>query len=74
MRDDQVHEHERVAARELLDDVRVPAANVIGEVGRGFGVAMEVLNSGRLGLASGFCCGWATAVVSCIGVPPGTPL
>jgi acyl-CoA dehydrogenase family member 9 len=36
-----------------FDDVRVPQANVIGEVGRGFGVAMEVLNSGRLGLASG---------------------
>jgi acyl-CoA dehydrogenase family protein 9 len=37
----------------FFDDVRVPAANVIGEVGRGFGVAMEVLNSGRLSLASG---------------------
>jgi acyl-CoA dehydrogenase family member 9 len=37
----------------FFDDVHVPAANVIGEVGRGFGVAMEVLNSGRLGLASG---------------------
>jgi acyl-CoA dehydrogenase family protein 9 len=36
-----------------FDDARVPAENVIGEVGRGFGVAMEVLNSGRLGLASG---------------------
>ncbi|MGO9712427.1 MAG: acyl-CoA dehydrogenase family protein [Polyangiaceae bacterium] len=36
-----------------FDDVRVPATNVIGEVGRGFGVAMEVLNSGRIGLASG---------------------
>ncbi len=37
----------------FLDDVRVPAGNVLGEVGRGFKVAMEVLNSGRLGLASG---------------------
>src|SRR5262249_36611703 len=27
--------------------------NVLGEVGKGFKVAMEVLNSGRLGLASG---------------------
>jgi acyl-CoA dehydrogenase family protein 9 len=36
-----------------FEDVRVPAANVIGEVGRGFKVAMEVLNSGRLGLAAG---------------------
>ncbi len=36
-----------------FDDVAVPAANVIGEVGRGFKVAMEVLNVGRLSLASG---------------------
>lgn len=37
----------------FFDDVLVPVENVIGEVGRGFKVAMEVLNSGRLGLASG---------------------
>ena len=37
----------------FFEDVRVPAANVLGEPGRGFKVAMEVLNSGRLGLASG---------------------
>ncbi len=36
-----------------FDDCKVPAENVLGEVGRGFKVAMEVLNSGRLGLASG---------------------
>jgi acyl-CoA dehydrogenase family member 9 len=36
-----------------FEDVRVPAKNVLGEVGRGFKVAMEVLNSGRLGLAAG---------------------
>jgi acyl-CoA dehydrogenase family protein 9 len=30
--------------------------NVLGDVGKGFKVAMEVLNSGRLGLAAG-CCG-----------------
>jgi acyl-CoA dehydrogenase family protein 9 len=37
----------------FFDDVHVPSENVLGEVGRGFKVAMEVLNSGRLGLASG---------------------
>lgn len=42
----------------VLDRVRVPASNVLGEVGRGFKVAMEVLNRGRLSLASG-CVGSA---------------
>ena len=37
----------------FFEDVRVPKANILGEVGRGFKVAMEVLNSGRLGLAAG---------------------
>lgn len=37
----------------FFEDVKVPVENVIGEPGRGFKVAMEVLNSGRLGLASG---------------------
>ncbi|MGH7295591.1 MAG: acyl-CoA dehydrogenase family protein, partial [Polyangiaceae bacterium] len=37
----------------FFEDVFVPAGNVLGEVGRGFKVAMEVLNGGRLGLASG---------------------
>jgi acyl-CoA dehydrogenase family protein 9 len=36
-----------------FDGVRVPSDAVLGENGRGFKVAMEVLNSGRLGLASG---------------------
>jgi acyl-CoA dehydrogenase family protein 9 len=39
-----------------FDNVCVPAENIIGGVGNGFKVAMEVLNSGRLGLAAG-CCG-----------------
>ncbi len=36
-----------------FDNVKVPKENVIGPVGKGFKVAMEVLNSGRLGLAAG---------------------
>jgi acyl-CoA dehydrogenase family protein 9 len=35
-----------------LAHVRVPATNVLGDVGRGFKVAMEVLTSARLALAS----------------------
>lgn len=36
-----------------FDGVRVPAANVLGEVGQGFKVAMKILNSGRTGLGGG---------------------
>ncbi|MDZ4811270.1 MAG: acyl-CoA dehydrogenase family protein [Pseudomonadota bacterium] len=34
-------------------DVRVPAENVLGEVGKGFKVAMGILNNGRTGLGGG---------------------
>jgi alkylation response protein AidB-like acyl-CoA dehydrogenase len=37
----------------FLDGVRVPASNVLGEVGKGFKVAMRILNSGRSGLGGG---------------------
>ena len=46
----------------FFEDVRVPASNVLGERGRGFKVAMEVLNSGRLGLASG-CVGLSRRLI-----------
>ena len=36
-----------------LDQVRVPAENLLGEVGKGFKVAMRILNSGRSGLGGG---------------------
>ncbi len=36
-----------------FQNTRVPVANVLGEAGRGFKVAMEVLNNGRMGLAAG---------------------
>ena len=34
-------------------DVHVPAENVLGEVGKGFKVAMAILNNGRTGLGGG---------------------
>ena len=37
----------------FFDDVKVPVGERLGEVGQGFKIALEVLNSGRLGLASG---------------------
>ena len=36
----------------LLDACRVPAANVLGEIGRGYKVAIETLNEGRIGIAA----------------------
>src|SRR6266446_3357909 len=37
----------------FFDNVRVPAANVLGEEGKGFKVAMTILNHGRTGLGAG---------------------
>src|SRR5689334_2513409 len=36
----------------ILDDCRVPAANVIGEVGQGYKIAIETLNQGRIGIGA----------------------
>lgn len=36
-----------------FENVRVPAENLLGEVGGGFKIALEILNSGRLGLSAG---------------------
>ncbi|KAK4706080.1 short-chain 2-methylacyl-CoA dehydrogenase, partial [Phenoliferia sp. Uapishka_3] len=34
-----------------FDEVKVPAENVIGEVGKGYKYAIEILNEGRIGIA-----------------------
>ena len=36
----------------LFDDCRVPAENVLGEVGKGYKIAIETLNEGRIGIAA----------------------
>uniref|UniRef100_A0A182MJ79 Very long-chain specific acyl-CoA dehydrogenase, mitochondrial n=1 Tax=Anopheles culicifacies TaxID=139723 RepID=A0A182MJ79_9DIPT len=36
----------------FLDDVRVPVENVLGELGGGFKIAVNILNSGRYGLGA----------------------
>jgi alkylation response protein AidB-like acyl-CoA dehydrogenase len=46
----------------ILQDARVPAANVLGEVGKGHKVAFNVLNYGRFKLAA-MCSGGARAIV-----------
>ncbi|MGB3461583.1 MAG: acyl-CoA dehydrogenase family protein [Rhodanobacter lindaniclasticus] len=43
-------------------DVRVPAQNVLGPVGKGFKVAMSILNSGRTGLGGGAVGGMRTLI------------
>jgi acyl-CoA dehydrogenase family protein 9 len=37
----------------FFENVKVPISDRLGEVGQGFHIALEVLNSGRLGLAAG---------------------
>ncbi len=36
----------------ILDQVKVPKENVVGEVGKGYKIAIETLNEGRIGIAS----------------------
>jgi len=36
----------------ILDDCRVPKANIIGEVGQGYKIAIETLNQGRIGIGA----------------------
>jgi alkylation response protein AidB-like acyl-CoA dehydrogenase len=36
----------------LFDDCHVPAANILGEIGKGYKIAIETLNEGRIGIAA----------------------
>ncbi|HEX4067636.1 MAG TPA: acyl-CoA dehydrogenase [Acidobacteriaceae bacterium] len=50
----------------LFDDCRIPAENIVGEIGKGYKIAIETLNEGRIGIAAqmlGLAEGaWALAV------------
>ncbi|ODN93404.1 acyl-CoA oxidase [Cryptococcus wingfieldii CBS 7118] len=35
-----------------FDDVKIPKENVVGEVGKGYKIAIEILNEGRIGIAA----------------------
>ncbi len=45
-----------------FDKVQIPEENVIGELGKGFKIAMNVLNSGRLSLGAGCIGGMRTII------------
>ena len=47
----------------ILQDVKVPADNLLGEVGKGHKVAFNVLNFGRFKLGAS-CCGGAQGVIA----------
>jgi alkylation response protein AidB-like acyl-CoA dehydrogenase len=36
----------------IMEDCRVPKANVLGEVGKGYKIAIETLNEGRIGIGA----------------------
>src|SRR5499427_535265 len=46
----------------ILQDVKVPAENLLGEIGKGHKVAFNVLNFGRFKLG-GMCCGGARGAI-----------
>src|SRR5438309_1208249 len=39
----------------ILEDCRVPRNNVLGEVGKGYKIAIETLNEGRIGIGAQMC-------------------
>jgi alkylation response protein AidB-like acyl-CoA dehydrogenase len=49
--------HSSDTAEVIFDDVKVPAANLIGSAGAGYRQTLKVLEGGRIGIA-----GWATGI------------
>lgn len=44
--------HAQPTRQVVLDEVRIPASNMLGDEGRGFAMAMTALNGGRLNIAA----------------------
>jgi alkylation response protein AidB-like acyl-CoA dehydrogenase len=44
--------HAQPTRQVILDEVRVPAASLLGQEGQGFAIAMSALNGGRLNIAA----------------------
>src|SRR5207302_5227362 len=51
-REDKLGIRASSTAELILDHCEVPAANLIGEVGNGYRVAIETLNTGRIGIGA----------------------
>jgi butyryl-CoA dehydrogenase/short/branched chain acyl-CoA dehydrogenase len=48
----------------LLEDCKVPSENVVGEAGKGYKIAIETLNEGRIGIGAQMC-GLARGALDC---------
>jgi alkylation response protein AidB-like acyl-CoA dehydrogenase len=52
----------------ILEEVRVPRANVVGETGKGYKIAIETLNEGRIGIAAQMVGVAQGALEDCLGI------
>lgn len=50
--EDKLGQHTAHTAQIQLDDLRVPAANLVGEEGRGYGKVLSLLSDGRIAIAA----------------------
>lgn len=57
-------------AEVYFDNVRVPAECVLGEVGGGFKVAMNILNNGRFGMAAALSGTMKGVISKAVRLPP----
>ncbi|KAL7476357.1 hypothetical protein ACHAW6_002226 [Cyclotella cf. meneghiniana] len=63
-REDKLGIRASSTANLIMDNVRIPKSNIIGEIGQGFKIAMQTLDGGRIGVA-GQALGIASASIDC---------